>query len=84
MKLLKKLDIYIIKKYLSTFFFTVLLISAVAVVIDYAEKIERITNEDISMYEVAIGYYLNFIPWINGISLASLFIIGSYFFHLQT
>ncbi len=63
----KKIDTYIIKKYLSTFFFTVLLITSVAVVIDLAEKVERISRDNLSMGTVIEGYYLNFIPWINGI-----------------
>jgi len=39
----------------------------VALVIDVAEKIERITKDDVTLGEVWSGYYLNFIPWINGI-----------------
>ncbi len=38
--MLKKLDIYIIKKFLGTFFFTIGLILAIAIVFDISEKID--------------------------------------------
>jgi len=38
--LLKTLDKYILKKYLGTFFFIVLMFSMLAMVIDFSEKVE--------------------------------------------
>ena len=40
MKFLKKIDLYILRYYLGTFFFMVLLLALVALVIDFSEKIE--------------------------------------------
>ena len=37
---LKTLDIYIIKKFLGTFFFAILLIISIAVIFDFSEKID--------------------------------------------
>ena len=70
--MLKKIDWYIIKKYLSTFFFTMVLITMVAVVIDFSEKINKILDADVTFSEIMSEYYLNFIPWING-KIAPLF-----------
>ncbi len=63
----KKLDRYIIKKYLGTFFYTILLISMIAIVIDFSEKVEKLLNPELTLSRVLFEYYLNFIPWINGL-----------------
>ncbi len=65
--MIKKLDQYIIKKYLSTFFFTVLLMTMVAVVIDVSERINKFINNPVTLQEIILEYYLPFIPWINGL-----------------
>jgi len=65
--LLKKLDIYIIKKYLSTFIFTILMITVMAIAIDFFEKINKFLVDTVTVEEIIFDYYLNFIPWINGL-----------------
>jgi len=60
---MKKLDRYIIRKYLSTFLFTCLLFSAVAIAIDFSEKLDDYREP--GWQEVIFDYYLNFIPFIN-------------------
>ncbi len=64
--MIKKLDIYIVKTYLQTFFFTVLLVTMVAVAIDLFENLDKILSKDISFKSLVLDYYANFIPWING------------------
>lgn len=65
MKFLKKIDLYILRYYLGTFFFMVLLLALVALVIDFSEKIEDFTGLDSpSINQVIFDYYLNFIPFI--------------------
>lgn len=65
--MLKKIDIYIIKKYLSTFFFTIVLISMIAITIDFFEKVDKFMRDNVTTSEIIFDYYLNFIPWINGL-----------------
>lgn len=62
----KKLDAYLIKKYLSSFFFTIILISMVSVVIDLSERIAKLISQPCTLHEIVFDYYLNFIPYING------------------
>jgi lipopolysaccharide export system permease protein len=64
---MKILDWYIIKKFLSTFLFTMFLISLIAVTINYFEQVDRFMSSNLSLKEIALGYYLHFIPWINGL-----------------
>ena len=64
---MKILDWYIIKKYLSTFFFTMMLITMIAITIDYFERVDKFINAELSTKEIIMEYYLHFIPWINGL-----------------
>jgi lipopolysaccharide export system permease protein len=62
------IDRYILKKYLSTFFFIVLLMAMLAVVIDFAEKVEDFTKPDSpKVNEIIFDYYLNFMPYITSL-----------------
>jgi lipopolysaccharide export system permease protein len=78
--LFKKLDAYIIKKYLASFFFTMFLISMVSIVIDYSEKINKYINADLNFIEVLSQYYLYYIPWINGLMWPLFSLIAVIFF----
>ena len=77
---MKQIDKYIIKKYLTTFFFTVLLISIMAVVIDFAEKIGHFLDKEVSTKEIIFDYYLPFIPWINGLLWPLFSLVAVIFF----
>ncbi len=60
-------DRYIIKKYLTTFFFSAFLFTLLSVVIDFSEKVESFIESGASVSLIITEYYINFIPWINGI-----------------
>jgi lipopolysaccharide export system permease protein len=65
--MLKTLDRYIILKYLSTFFFTVLIITMIGVIIDFSEKVEKFIEEPITIAEIAGEYYPSFILYLSGL-----------------
>lgn len=79
-KMLKKLDIYIIKKYLSTFLFTVMIFSLIAVVIDFSEKVEEFIDESLGPYQVLTEYYIHFILFINARILPLYVLLSVIFF----
>lgn len=60
---LKKLDIFIIKKFLGTFIFAIILIVSIAVVFDFAEKIDDYLENNAPFKAIIFEYYLNFIPY---------------------
>lgn len=79
--MLKILDRYILKKYLGTFFFIVLMFSMLASVIDFAEKVEDFVGEKApSWNEILFDYYLNFIPFINSLLFPLYTLITVIFF----
>jgi lipopolysaccharide export system permease protein len=60
---IKIIDIYIIRKFLGTFFFCLILIITIAVVFDFAEKIDNFMEKAAPWKAVVFDYYLNFIPY---------------------
>lgn len=74
------LDRYIIKKYLGTFFFACFLITMASIVIDFSDKINRFIDQDLTVKQILVDYYLNFIPWINGLLWPLFALISVVFF----
>ncbi len=69
---LKILDRYIIKKFLGTYFFSIILIVSIAVVFDIAERLHRFIENEAPLEEIVFDYYMNFIPYF-AILFSSLF-----------
>ncbi len=65
--MLKILDKYILKKFLSTFFFSITLILLIFIVFDIKEKIPTYTTKDIALKEIIFDYYLMFIPYYGNL-----------------
>jgi lipopolysaccharide export system permease protein len=77
---LKKIDIYIIKKFLGTFFFAISLLVVIVVVFDISEKIDDFIEKEAPLKEILFSYYLNFIPYfINLFSYLFTFIAVIFF-----
>ncbi len=77
---MRKIDLYIIKKFLKTFLFTIALISVVSIAIDLSEKITRLMKSKAPIKEVIVEYYVNFIPWIIGLLTPVFVLIAVIFF----
>ena len=65
--MLSILDKYIIKKFFVSFFFSAFMFTMIALVIDFSDKLEKFIDKELPARQVISEYYLNFIPWINGI-----------------
>ena len=77
---LKRLDLYIIGKFLGTYFFSLGLIIVVIVVFDYNEKIDKFATSNATMSEVIFDYYMNYAPYLaNTFSALFVFISVIYF-----
>jgi lipopolysaccharide export system permease protein len=75
----KIIDRYIIRKFLVTFFFCLLLILTIAVVFDFAEKIDNFMEKNAPVKAIIFDYYLNFIPYFATL-FAPLFVFISVIF----
>lgn len=76
---MKILDVYILKKYLSTFVFVVVIVIAVVMVIDYTEKNEDFISKHVPLRSIAVDYYLNFIPYVANLLSPLLIFISTVF-----
>ncbi|MBI5218042.1 MAG: LptF/LptG family permease [Bacteroidia bacterium] len=77
---MKIIDIYIIKKFLGTFFFAIALIISIAIVFDISEQLEDFIQKEAPLREIVVDYYFNFIPYfINLFSPLFVFISVIFF-----
>ena len=75
----KLIDKYIIRKFLGTFFFTITLILIIAVIFDFAEKVDNFMENEAPAKAIIFDYYMNFIPYF-GILFTPLFVFISVIF----
>ncbi len=79
-KYLKKIDWYIIRKFLGTYFYAIGLIIAIAIIFDISEKIDDFIEKKAPLSAILFDYYLNFIPFfVNLFSPLFTFIAVIYF-----
>ncbi len=76
---LKILDLYIIRKFLGTYFYSIILICTIAVVFDFAENVDKFIDNEAPARAILFDYYLNFIPYF-AILFSSLFTFISVIF----
>ncbi|HKM95055.1 MAG TPA: LptF/LptG family permease [Prolixibacteraceae bacterium] len=69
---LKRIDLYIIKKFLGTFFFAIALIMGISIVFDLSENIDEFIENEAPLKAIIFDYYLNFIPYFANL-FSSLF-----------
>jgi len=77
---LKKIDVYIIWKFLGTFFFSLLLILSIAVVFDITEKIDDFIEKGAPLSAIVFDYYKNFIPYFANLFTPLFVFISVIFF----
>ncbi|MDL2227380.1 LptF/LptG family permease [Bacteroidales bacterium OttesenSCG-928-K03] len=77
---MKKLDLYIIRKYFSSFFLAIILLIIVVIVFDFSEKLDKFMNGNIPFHEIVFGYYANFIPYFFNLFLYLFVFIAVIFF----
>lgn len=76
---IKLIDAYIIRKFLGTFFFSLVLILTIAVVFDFAEKIDNFMEKEAPAKAIIFDYYFNFVPYFATL-FAPLFVFISVIF----
>jgi lipopolysaccharide export system permease protein len=61
---MKKIDWYILRKFLFTFFFAILLFTIIAVVVDISEKTDEMVRSRLGVKRIILEYYIGFVPHI--------------------
>ena len=70
--MMKIIDKYIIKKYLSTFFVMFGLFIPIGIMVDFAEKIDKFRENEVPA-DLILGYYTDFV-WYFGSQLYPVFL----------
>ena len=76
---LKRLDRYIMSKFLGTFFFSLALILSISIVFDINEHIDKFIASKAPMDAIIFDYYMNFVPYYANL-FSPLFIFISVIF----
>ena len=79
-RFIKRLDWYIIKKFLGTYVFAIALIISIAVVFDFNEKMDKFMEREAPWNAIIFDYYLNFIPYFANLFSPLFVFIAVIFF----
>ena len=79
-KFIKTIDLYIIKKYLGTFFLAIALIVSISIIFDISENIDDFITKKAPLHAIVFDYYLNFIPYFANLFSALFTFIAVIFF----
>ena len=80
---MKKLDLYIVKKFLGTFFFMLAVIMSIAIVFDVSEKLEKFVRSDAPFLKIIFNYYLNFVFYYGNLFSSLLIFLSVLLFTSQ-
>ncbi len=77
---MKILDWYILKKFLTTFFFAIFLFAVIAIVVDVSEKTDDFVKSGLGTKRIITQYYFGFIPHIIALLFPLFVFIAVIFF----
>lgn len=76
----KRLDRYIIGKFIGTYFFAILLIISISIVFDFNENLSKFTQYHAPWKAIVFDYYLNFVPYFANLFSPLFVFIAVIFF----
>jgi lipopolysaccharide export system permease protein len=79
-RMLKLLDRYILRKFIGTFVFTMLVITVIAVVIDTSEKADDFVKSGMTAWQLVKNYYIGFVPFIMSMIFPLMIFIAVIYF----
>ena len=76
----RRIDAYIVKKFITTFFVALLLIIGIVIIFDISEKIDDFVSKEAPLKAIIFDYYVNFVPYfMNMFSPLFVFITVIFF-----
>ncbi|MCH3980767.1 MAG: LptF/LptG family permease [Prevotella sp.] len=75
-----KLDWYIIKKFIGTYLFSIVLIMSISIVFDVNENLSKFAQYHAPLKAIVFDYYMNFIPYLANLFSALFVFIAVIFF----
>lgn len=77
---LQILDRYIIKKFIGTYFYSIILIISISIVIDINENLAKFSQYHAPLKAIALDYYMNFVPYFANLFSPLFVFIAVIFF----
>jgi lipopolysaccharide export system permease protein len=79
-RFLKRMDWYIIKKFIGTYIYSILLIISISIVFDVNENLAKFTNYHAPLRAIVFDYYANFVPYFANLFSPLFVFIAVIFF----
>ena len=79
-RFIKKLDWYIIKKFIGTYFYAIILIISISIVFDVNENLHKFTQYNAPLKAIVFDYYANFVPYFANLFSPLFVFIAVIFF----
>ncbi|MGI6223751.1 MAG: LptF/LptG family permease [Prevotella sp.] len=79
-KLIKKLDWYIIRKFIGTYIYSIVLIISISIVFDINENLAKFTQYHAPLEAIVFDYYANFVPYFANLFSPLFVFIAVIFF----
>lgn len=76
----KRMDTYIIKKFIGTYFFSIILIISISIVFDVNENLHKFTTNHAPFKAIVLDYYANFVPYFANLFSPLFVFIAVIFF----
>ena len=77
---LKRIDRYIIKKFIGTYIYSILLIISISIVFDVNENLAKFTTNHAPLKAIVLDYYANFVPYFANLFSPLFVFIAVIFF----
>lgn len=77
---LKRIDGYIISKFVGTYFFSIALIISISIVFDVNENLAKFTTNHAPLRAIVVDYYANFVPYFANLFSPLFVFIAVIFF----
>ena len=79
-KYIRRIDWYIIRKFIGTYIYSIALIIAIAIVFDFNENLSKFTENHAPARAIIFDYYANFIPYYSNLFSPLFVFIAVIFF----
>lgn len=77
---IKKIDAYIIKKFIGTYFYSIALIISISIVFDVNENLAKFSTNNAPLRAIVFDYYANFVPYFANLFSPLFVFIAVIFF----
>ena len=77
---IKRLDWYIIKKFIGTYVYSIVLIISISIVFDVNENLAKFTSNNAPLRAIVFDYYANFVPYFANLFSPLFVFIAVIFF----